>query len=75
MSTFLCGPSIYHFKGWDFELHKYGGPWPLRQDVSHRLRAGPKFWRVWEEFNSLSPAKREKHLRHQGGCIQIGGNK
>jgi hypothetical protein len=61
MTIFLCGPTIYHFRGWLFECHSYRGPWPLRRDFSPRKRAGRRFWLVWQEFDLLPEEKRKEY--------------
>lgn len=65
---FICGPSLYKFEGWFFELHSYCGPWPLCKDGELRKRAGRVFWKVWERFNALSNEEKEQHLIEKGGC-------
>ena len=32
LNTIICGPQIYGYEGWTFELHAWCGPWPLRKD-------------------------------------------
>ena len=65
---FICGPRIYKYKGWFFEVHSYCGPWPLKKDGELRKRAGRVFWKVWASFDKLSKEDQEKH-REGGGCL------
>jgi len=68
--VFICGPHLYEFDGWTFEIHSYCGPWPLKKDLELRERAGRKFWKMWKKFDKLSAEEKEKcHLG--GGCMVI----
>ena len=67
---FICGPSLYEYKGWFFEIHSYCGPWPLRKDGELRERAGKKFWAMIDEFNNLSD-KEIYSAGGIGGCLPI----
>jgi len=69
ISGFICGPTIYEYKGWLFEY----GPvmvWPLRKDWSLRLRAGRRFWEMIGEFERL-PDNNKSECRVVGGCQSI----
>jgi len=66
----ICGPSLYEFEGWFFELSGYGGPWPLKKDGSPRLHAGRTWWKVWDKFDALTDAEQQEcHVG--GGCQQF----
>jgi hypothetical protein len=67
---YICGPRLYEFDGWFFELSGYGGPWPLRKDGELRKRAGRKFWEMWTRFDALTEAEQEA-FRVGGGCEQF----
>jgi len=69
---FFCGPRVYEFDGWLFEVHHYGGPWPLRKDGTPRARASRTFWRIWERFDAL-PKEEQERYRVGGGCQPIMG--
>ncbi len=64
---FICGPRIYKFRGWLFEVHAQCGPWPLKNDLSLRATAGRKFWALWDDWCQLSNKDQEQH-RIGGGC-------
>ena len=66
----VCSPRAYEFKGWLFEVSVYSGPWPLRKDWSPRKNAGPKFWKVWDEFEALTKEQQEA-CRVGGGCMRF----
>jgi len=70
MQGYLCGPRIYEFDGWLFEVHGYCGPWPLRRDGELRKRAGRRFWRMVKRFDNFSAAE-QAHYRVGGGCIAL----
>ena len=63
----VCGPRIYEFEGWLFEVHSYCGPWPMKKDGSLRDRAGRIFFKMYDRFNKLSSRKKNKY-RVGGGC-------
>lgn len=65
---FICGPRLYEFEGWFFEVHSYCGPWPLKKDGALRKRAGKVFFDIFDRFSKLSKEEQEKH-RVGGGCI------
>lgn len=67
---FICGPSVYEYKGWTFEYGMCSGPWPLRKDGEPRKRAGRVFWKVWSEWQSL-PLEEKAKTRVGGGCVRF----
>lgn len=67
MRGFLCGPKVYEYKGWTFEMN-YSGPYPLKKDGSPRERAGDRFWKMFYEFDKLSD---KENYRIGGGCMEI----
>ena len=71
---FFCGPRVYEYEGWVFEVHYYGGPWPLRKDGELRERAGRKFWAMYDGFSELRESEQEQY-RVGGGCQPIMGPK
>ena len=50
---FCCGPKIYQYGGWTFEVHSYLGPWPLKKDGEPRERVGRVFWAIYDKFSKL----------------------
>lgn len=64
---FICGPRIYKFDGWLFEVHAHSGPWPLKKDFGLRERAGRKFWAMWDKWCKLRKDEQDK-CRIGGGC-------
>ena len=50
VTGFLCGPRIYKYEGWEFEMHAWCGPWPHKRDGELRKRAGRKFWDMIKRF-------------------------
>lgn len=71
MHGYICSAPIYEFKGWTFEDHySSGGPWPLTRHGDPRKKAGRLFWKMYEEFSSLSDI--DKALcRVGGGCVKF----
>ena len=68
MQGYLCGPRVYEYNGWIFEVPAACGPWPLKKDGDLRKRAGNVFYTMFEKFNKLS--KEEKQMyRVGGGCV------
>ena len=67
---FICGPRIYEFGGWLFEVNACCGPWPLKKNGDPRERAGMVFWKIFEKFDKLSKEDKRKH-RVGGGCISF----
>ena len=70
MQGFICGPRVYEYDGWFFEVHGYCGPWPLRKDGDPRVHAGPRFWAMLARWDALSEAEQETH-RVGGGCVRL----
>ena len=66
----ICGPRLYEFDGWFFEVHSYCSPWPLKKDGELRKCAGRKFWKMWHTFDALSDEEKKK-FRVGGGCQQF----
>lgn len=64
---FVCSAPEYEYKGWVFEIHAYMGPWPLKKNGDPRKRAGRKFYKMWEEFSTLTEDE-QKSFRIGGGC-------
>lgn len=71
MEGHICGPSVYKYMGWQFEIHSYCGPWPHKANGEPRKKAGAKFWEVYAEFNKLSQEEKDKCRVHTGGCQEI----
>ena len=67
---YICGPRLYEYDGWYFEVSGYGGPWPLKKDGELRARAGRKFWTMHEKW--LAEPDPES-FRVGGGCEAFGG--
>lgn len=55
----ICGPALFRFEGWFFEIHNYSGPWPLKKNGELRKHAGPKFWDMYDRFNQLDDSEKE----------------
>ena len=70
MRGFICGPRLYRFDGWFFEVNKSIGPWPLKKNGDPRVNAGRKFWAMWKRFDALSSKEQEKY-RDGGGCVEF----
>ena len=51
-------PDIYRYGGFIFEIHRYCGPCKLRADLEPAKKMGPKFWKVWGEWDKLTPAEK-----------------
>jgi len=68
---FICGPKLYEFDGWFFEVHGSGEPWPLKKDGELRKRAGKKFYDMYCRFDRLSKKRKQKY-RVGGGCQPFG---
>lgn len=67
----LCGPRIYRFEGWLFELPSgHGSPWPIKEDGTPYKRAGRVFWKMVDRFERMSEGKRESY-RDGGGCVPL----
>jgi len=65
---FVCGPRLYEYRGWFFEVNPSSGPWPLTKDGEPRKRAGNKFFKAYEKFQR-EPNKEK--FRVGGGCIPL----
>ena len=65
---FLCGPRIYRYDGWEFEMHAWCGPWPHKQDGELRKRAGRKFWSMIKRFEA---EPNRELFRAGGGCMVL----
>lgn len=71
MKGYICGPFIYTYKGVMFEFRQYSTqPWPLKKDGEPRLRAGKKFYDLFDEWFRL-PEKERESYRVGGGCINV----
>lgn len=58
---FICGPKIYKYAGWTFEVHSYCGPAPLTKHGDPWRRIPARFWAMWKTFSSLTKDEQEKH--------------
>jgi hypothetical protein len=67
----VCGPRLYEYEGWFFEVTPYGGPWPLKNNGNPRKRAGNTFYSMYEKFDKLSKKEKLKY-RVGGGCQPFG---
>lgn len=54
---------MYEFEGWKFEYdrRKPFGPWPLKNNLEPRARAGRKFYSMFGRFIELPETEQEKH--------------
>ena len=53
------GGTVYRFKGYLFEVHRYVGPLPLNKrthDPRSTVPAG--FWEMWDRFEKWTATKR-----------------
>ena len=64
----ICGPKLYKYGGWFFEISSSNGPWPLKKNSDPRKRAGDIFYLMYEKFDKLSKKEKLKY-RVGGGCI------
>jgi hypothetical protein len=64
---FLCGPKVYKFEGWEFEVSGGSGPWPVTIGGDPYNRAGRVFYAMIRRFYSLPETEQESH-RIGGGC-------
>lgn len=51
-SAIVCGPDVYKFEGWTFEVHSYLGPYPLKKNGDPYVHIPEAFWDVhrrWEK--------------------------
>ena len=67
---FICGPRIFEFKGWLFEVSDHSGPWPLKKNGDPRERAGRTFYKMYSEFTFLTEDEQDA-CRVGGGCQRI----
>jgi hypothetical protein len=65
---FICGPRLYKYKGWFFEVNPSCGPWPLKKDGELRKRAGLVFYGIFDQFNN---EKDKEQFRVGGGCVEF----
>jgi len=70
VTGFVCGPRVYEYQGWTFEVHAMCGPWPLKKDGDPRERAGRVFYNMYSEWSKLTDTEK-KETRIGGGCIPI----
>lgn len=70
MQAIFCGPRIYEYEGWLFEVHSYCGPWPLKKNGDPRKYAGRRFWEMFSRFDKLSNAELAQY-RVGGGCTSL----
>lgn len=70
ISGWVCGPKIYKYEGWVFELSASSGPCPLKKNLELRKCAGNVFYSMFEKFNNLTDKEKNKH-RIGGGCQQF----
>ena len=68
---FVCGPSVYEWGGFTFEVHSYFGPWPLRKDGEPMARASKRFWEAMSKFEALSSDEQKRYRVVEGGCRPI----
>ena len=56
-------PTFYEFEGWKFEYTrtKPFGPWPVKNDLEPRQRAGRKFYEMFDRFINL-PVEQQNEL-------------
>jgi len=67
---FVCGPVLYEYDTWFFQVSAYNGPWPLTKDGEPRKSAGKVFYTMYEKFSKLPPKERKKY-RVGGGCVAL----
>lgn len=67
MPGYICGPKVYKYKDCVFEFHSYMGPCPLTKKGDPFKRIPNKFWKLWDEFDSLSEEEKDKYFIG-GGC-------
>ncbi len=54
---------IYRYHGVTFEMHRYCGPMRCRKDGEpSNVNMGRKFWKMFKEWDKLSPSKKKKTL-------------
>lgn len=57
--TVITMADIYRYKGFLFEFHRFCGPVKLRKDWTPAAREGRKFYRVIDEWVTLTNAEKE----------------
>ena len=67
---FVCGPRLYKYEGWFFEIHAWSGPWPLKKNGDPCKNASSAFYDMFKEFDALSDEQKLSY-RVGGGCQQI----
>lgn len=72
MIGFICGPSVYQYEGWVFEMHSYIGPHPLTKQGSPYRRVPMKFYNMYERWDTLTEEEKENTRLHKGGCVPLG---
>jgi hypothetical protein len=50
--------NVYQYKGFIFESHPYLGPVKLKKDYDPASRMGRKFFKVYDEWNHLTPEQK-----------------
>jgi len=52
---FISTETYYEFEGWKFEYSrtKPFGPWPVKNDLEPRKKAGRKFYAMFDRFINL----------------------
>ena len=58
ITTILTVADIYEYGGFIFEVHHYSGPAKLKKNLELAAREGRKFWKVWGEWDKLSPKEK-----------------
>jgi len=58
--TIFTMANIYEYKGFVFEFHRYCGPCKLKKDWEPAAKMGRKFWKVWKEWDKLTPEEKTK---------------
>jgi hypothetical protein len=53
-------PNVYQYKGFTFESHFYLGPQKLKKDFDPASRMGRKFFKVFAEWDKLTPEEKSK---------------
>jgi hypothetical protein len=56
-------PVFYKYDGWKFEYsrNKPFGPWPVKNDLEQKKKAGKKFYAMFERFSAL-PIDKQNEL-------------
>jgi hypothetical protein len=53
-------PNVYQYKLFMFEAHPYLGPIKLKSDCNPASRMGRKFFKVYDEWDKLTPEEKRK---------------